>query len=160
MTTYPIHPAERLQARILTVLSDALDALDVFTGCSFVNERFDSEAQMPMVVVRVGECVNNPPNSHVWHVGVTVQMMEDRQEGEQLITGNTRPRHEIRKENLSARIFGIWDGETLADSINMISDGRGVYVLKTHGQNYTPMTDIDMLATEYSLTFVCVSTEQ
>lgn len=160
MTTYPIHPAERLQARILSVLETDLGGLTAFTGCSFVNERDADETQMPMVVARISESANQPPNSHVWHVAVTLQMMEDRKESEQLISGNTRPRHEIRKENLSARLFGVWEGVSMADAVNVISDGRGVYVLKTHGQNYTPMSDIDMVVTEYSLTFVCVSTQQ
>lgn len=55
MTTYPIHPAERLQARILSVLSTDLGGLTAFTGCSFVNEREADEVQMPMVVARVSE---------------------------------------------------------------------------------------------------------
>lgn len=160
ITTYPIHPAERLQARILSVLSDSFATVTAFDGFVYVNDRDADEATMPMVVARVSESVNQPPNSDVWHVVMTLQMMEDRTEGDSLISGDDRARHELRKENLSARLFGVWDGASIAADINAISDGRGVYVLKTYGQNYTPMTDVDLLVTEYTMTFICVSTQQ
>jgi hypothetical protein len=160
MTTYPIHPAERLQARILRVLEADLLDLDAFTGCSFVNERDADETSLPMVVARISESENAPLGSNLWNVTVTLQMMEDRKESEMTLAGDDRGRHEIRKENLSARIFGEWNGLTLAAAINAISDGRGVYVLKVHNNNYAPMSDIDLVVTEYSVTFLCTSTQQ
>jgi hypothetical protein len=158
--TYPIHPGDRLQRRIVSVLSTDLLGLSAFTGFSVVNDRSGTEQDIPMLAVRVGETVNQPPASHVWHVTVTVVMVEDRQEGNLTITGDSRPRHELRTENLSARLFGAWNGSTLDQSLNAISNGQGVYVLKLYGQNVTQSGEEDTLGTEYTFTAICVSTEQ
>ena len=159
-TTYPIHPGDRLQRRIVSVLTDDLLPLTAFTGFTAINDRVGTEPQFPWLAVHIGETVNHPPASQVWHVTVTVEMVEERQEANDAIAGDARPRHELRTENLSARLFGVWNGESLADSINTISNGQGVYVLKVYSQNVTQMGEQDTLATEYSFTAICVSTQQ
>ena len=160
ITTYPIHPGDRLQRRIASILTTDLVPLTSFTGFVVTNDRSDAENQIPLLVVRVGETQNTPPASHVWHVSVTVEMIEDRQEANDAISGDTRPRHELRAENLSARLFGEWDGATLREDINAISNGQGVNVLKVYGQNVTQSGETDYLSTQYSFTAICVSTQQ
>jgi hypothetical protein len=160
MTTYPIHPGDRLQRRIVATLSGELSALTEFEGVTFTDDRIATEIALPVVAVHITETENTPPASHVWHVGVTVRLMEDRPEATLTITGDTRPRHELRAENLSALLFGKWDGETLADKVNAISNGQGCYVLKTYGQNVQAQNEQDTIATEYSFTCITVSTEQ
>lgn len=160
LTTYPIHPGERLQRRIMSILTDDLLPLTAFTGFTVVHDRDSDEIPMPQLVVRISETVNQPPASHVWHVTVIVQMMEDRQEADTTISGDTRPRHELRCENLSARLFGEWAGATLADDVNSISNGQGAYVLKVYGQNVASGGEVDYLSTEYTFTAICVSTQQ
>ncbi len=160
MDTYPIHPGDRLQRRIVSVLSTDLLGLTAFTGFSVVNDRSGTEQDMPMLAARISETVNQPPNSHVWHVTVTVVMVEDRMEANTTISGDARPRHELRTENLSARLFGAWNGSTLDQSINAISNGQGVYVLKMYGANVTQAGEEDALTTEYTFTAICVSTQQ
>lgn len=160
LTTYPIHPGERLQRRIMSVLTTDLLPLPLFTGFSIVHDRDGDEIPMPHIVVRIAETTNQPPASHVWHITVIVQIMEDRHEADTTISGDTRPRHELRCENLSARLFGQWNGQTLADAVNSIGNGQGVYVLKTYGQNVASGGEVDYLSTEYTFTAICVSTQQ
>jgi hypothetical protein len=161
LTTYPIHPGDRLQRRIATVLTnDILSITPLFTGCQVIIDREEDEQAYPCIAVRVGETQNTPPGSHVWHVGITIHLMEDRQEANDAITGDTRPRHELRTENISARLFGIWDSVTLDEEINLISDSHGVYVLKIYNQNVAQTPETDYIGTEWSFTAICVSTQQ
>jgi len=160
MTTYPIHPGDRLQRRIVSVLTDDLLGLDAFDGFSVVDDREPAEVALPWLAVRVTESTNTPPNSFVWHVSVVVQILEDRAEADTTIGADTRPRHELRLENLSARIQGRWNTLTLADAINAIDDGRGVHVVKTYNQQVTTANEEETLSTEFSFTMICASTEQ
>jgi len=159
-TTYPIHPGDRLQSRIVTVLSDSFTDVTAFDGTVYITDRDDDEQTFPMIIVRLGESQNQPVSSHVWHVTVTVQLLEDRAESQGTIAGDTRPRHDLRAENLSARLFGSWDGSKMDDDINAISNGNGVYVLKIYNQGTASMNDIDMISTEYTLTAICTATQQ
>jgi hypothetical protein len=159
-TTYPIHPGDRLQRRIVSVLTDDLLPLTAFTGFSVINDRVGTEPQFPWLAVHIGETTNQPPASHVWHVAVTVEMVEERQEANDAIAGDPRPRHELRTENISARLFGIWDDVTLDEEINLISDGNGIHVLKIFSQNVAQTPETDYIGTEWSFTAICVSTQQ
>lgn len=160
MTTYNIHPGDRLQRRIVKILTEDLLDLDAFSGCTVVDDRVDSEQQMPCLVVRIGESTNQPTGSALWQITVTVQLMEDRVEANKTLAGDDRPRHEIRCENLSARLFAVWDEESLADRVNAISNDQGVHVLKAHSPNVANTGEVDYLGTEYSFTMLAVSTEQ
>lgn len=161
VTTYPIHPGDRLQRRLATILTnDILSITPLFTGCSVVIDRTDAEQDLPVIAIRAGETQNTPPGSQVWHVGITIHLMEDRQEANDAIAGDTRPRHELRAENLSARLFGIWDGTTLDEEVNLISDGNGVHVLKIYNQNVAQTPETDYIGTEYSFTAICVASQQ
>lgn len=161
LTTYPIHPGDRLQRRLATILTnDILSITPLFTGCSVVIDRTDAEQDLPVIGVRVGETQNIPPGSHVYHIGITIHLMEDRQEANDAISGDARPRHELRTENISARLFGIWDGATLDEEINLISDGNGIHVLKIFNQNVAQTPETDYIGTEWSFTAICASTQQ
>lgn len=160
MTTYPIHPGDRLQRRVVSTIATDLIDLPAFTGFTVTNDRVATETQLPWIAVRISESVNMPPANQVWHLTVTVQMVEDRDEANETLGADTRPRHELRTENLSARLFGIWNTQSIADSINAISNGQGVYVLKTYGQNVATANDEATLGTEYTFTAICVTTQQ
>jgi hypothetical protein len=160
MTTYNIHPGDRLQRRIARILTEDLLNLEAFTGCVVVDDRVETEQAMPCLVVRISESTNQPTGSALWQVTVTVHLMEDRAEANKTLAGDDRPRHEIRAENLSARLFAVWDEESLADRVNAISNGQGVHVLKAHSPNVANTGEVDYLGTEYSFTMLAVSTEQ
>lgn len=159
MTTYNIHPGDRLQRRIVKILTDDLLNLECFEGCVVVDDRVSTEQAMPCLVVRIGESTNQPTGSALWQVTVTVHLMEDRAEANKTLAGDDRPRHEIRAENLSARLFGIWNEYSLADEVNGISNGQGVHVLKAHSPNVANTGEVDYLGTEYSFTMLAVSTQ-
>lgn len=160
-TTYPIHPGDRLENRIVSVLTSDLLDLDAFTGFLIQNERSNVEATLPYIGVNIAESNNMPPRSPVWHLRVSITMVEDRADANKDIAGDDRPRHEIRAENMSARLFGKWNDETLADSINAINDNRGVYVLKVYAPLVSNMAaTLDEVTTQYNFTAICVSTQQ
>ncbi len=160
-TTYPIHPGDRLQRRIVSILTDDILSIEAFEGFTIANERSGDEMTLPFISVQAPESQNIPPASHVWHVNVTVVMVEDRQEANTTLGADSRPRHELRTENLSARLMGKWNTETLADSINAISNGQGVYVLKIYDQNFNNASNTeDVVGVEWSFTAICVSTQQ
>lgn len=160
MTTYNIHPGDRLQRRIARILTEDLLDLECFEGCVVVNDRVETEQSMPCLVVRISESTNQPTGSALWQVTFTVHLMEDRAEANKTLAGDDRPRHEIRAENLSARLFAVWDEESLADRVNAISNGQGVHVLKAHSPNVANTGEVDYLGTEYSFTMLAVSTQQ
>lgn len=157
--TYPIHPGDRLQRALATVLDDSLFSIAAFTGFTAHNDREWDEVDKPFLSIQIAESQQPHPRLNVWHVRVTVVMVEDRQDANQLLAGDTRPRHELRAENVSARLFGTWAGEDIAASIN--AEDNGVTVLKVYGFNVANSTQTeDDLLTEYSLTFVCTASEQ
>jgi hypothetical protein len=162
MTTYPINPSERLQRRIISVLESDLLIYDAFTGFVVRNGREFTPEKYPFLSVQVTECQERPERSTVWQVTLTIAMIEDRAEANTPLAGmGTRPRHEIRNENMSARIFGVWNDLSLPDAINAIVDGAGIYVLKMHsGSQANATMSEDEIATEYSFVMLCVSTEQ
>ncbi len=160
MNTYPIHPGNRLQAALVSNLSDDLFGLTVFEGFTIHNDREFDEVPKPWICVHITESVQHHPSSPVWLVRVTVSMVEDRKDANDAVAGDSRPRHELRAENLSAKLFGKWNGETIQDAIN--SESNGVYALKVHSFNVQNNTgeNTDAMITEYSLTVICTSTEQ
>lgn len=160
MTTYNIHPGDRLQRRIVKILTDDLLNLECFERCVVVDDRVDTEQKMPCLAVRISESQNQPTGSALWQVTVTVHLMEDRKEANLTLAGDDRPRHEIRAENLSARLFGVWNEYSLADEVNGISNGQGVHVLKAHSPSVANTGEVDYLGTEYSFTMLVVSTQQ
>jgi hypothetical protein len=125
-----------------------------------VDDRVSTEQSMPCLAVRISESQNQPTGSALWQVTVTVHLMEDRAEANKTLAGDDRPRHEIRCENLSARLFAVWYEESLADSVNAISNGQGVHILKFYNQNVANTGEVDYLGTEYSFTMLAVSTQQ
>lgn len=159
MTTYNIHPGDRLQRRIVKILTEDLLDLEAFDGGAVVDDRVGDEKKMPCIVVRVSESQNQPTGSALWQVTITVHLVEDRMEANKTLAGDDRPRHEIRCENLSARLFAVWDGDSLADRVNAISNGQGVYVLKAHSPNVANTGETDYLGTEYSFTMLATSTQ-
>jgi len=87
--------------------------------------------------------------------------VEDRQEANTVLGADTRPRHELRAENVSARLFGQWNGLTLPAAINAIVDANSVQVLKMSGTNQANGTmSEDEISTEYSFTLSCTSSTQ
>ena len=160
MTTYNIHPGDRLQRRIVKILTEDLLDLEAFEGCRVVDDRVATEQKQPMIVVRVSESENQPTGSALWQVTITVHLIEDRADANKTLAGDDRPRHEIRAEKLSARLFAVWDGDSLADRVNAISNDQGVHVLKAHSPNVANTGEVDYLGTEYSFTMLAVSTEQ
>ena len=161
MTTFPICPSDRLQRRLITVLDDELLPLSAFTGFTLCDDRENDEVKLPFIVVRVTESDEIPQAGTVWHCRLNVNMVEDRQEANLILGGDNRPRHELRAENISALLFGVWNTTTLGQKINAISNGQGVYVLKQHSNNMTPgSSENDTLSTEYAFTIICASTQQ
>jgi hypothetical protein len=55
-----------------------------------------------------------PQAGTVWHCRLNVNMVEDRQEANLTLGADARPRHELRAENISALLFGVWKKCTLA----------------------------------------------
>lgn len=161
MTTYPINPAERVQRRICSILESDLITLPEFTGFVARNGREFQQEKYPFFSVQVTENQEVFPGINVWNVNFTVAMVEDRQEANTTLGTDPRPRHELRAENASARLFGQWNGLTLPDAINAIVDGNGVQVLKMSGTNQANGTmSEDELSTEYSFTLCCTSSQQ
>lgn len=162
MITYPINPGERLQRRMISVLESDLLVYDAFTGFVMRNGREFSQEKYPFFSVQVTESQQRPERSNIWNVNITITMVEDRAEANVPLTGmGTRPRHEIRAENVSARLFGVWNGLSFPAAINAIVDGQGINVVKMHSgsQSNATMSE-DEIATEYSFVMLCVTTEQ
>jgi hypothetical protein len=161
MITYPINPSDRAQRRLCAVLTQDLLPISAFTGFQVLNGREFETQQYPFISVQVTECQEVFPRINVWNVSITVAMVEDRLEGNKPLGVDIRPRHELRAENLTARLFGEWNGLSLADAINAIDDGNGVSVLKMFGAGQMNATvSEDEISTEYSFTLTCTTTEQ
>lgn len=161
MTTYPINPAERTQRRICSILESALLPLAEFTGFVVRNGREFQQEKYPFFSVQITENQEVFQGINVWNVNFTIAMVEDRQEANTVLGVDPRPRHELRAENVSALLFGVWNGLSLPDSINAIVDGNGVTVLKMTGTNQANGTmSEDEISTEYSFTLSCTSSQQ
>ena len=102
MTTFPICPSDRLQRRLLEVLDDELLPLSAFTGFTLCDDRENDEVKLPFIVARVTESDEIPQAGTVWHCRLNVNMVEDRQEANMTLGADSRPRHELRAENISA----------------------------------------------------------
>jgi hypothetical protein len=161
MTTYPINPSERVQRRICSILTAELLPLPAFTGFVVRDERVFQQEKYPFFSVQTTENKEVFPGINVWNVSFTIAMLEDRQEANTTLGVDPRPRHELRAENVSALLFGVWDGLSLPQAINAIVDGDGVTVLKMTGTNQANGTmSEDEISTEYSFTLSCTSTQQ
>lgn len=161
MTTYPINPAERTQRCICSILESDLLPLAEFTGFVVRNGREFQQEKYPFFSVQITENQEVFPGINVWNVNFTVAMVEDRQEANTVLGADTRPRHELRAENVSARLFGQWNGLTLPAAINAIVGANSVQVLKISGTNQANGTmSEDEISTEYSFTLSCTSSTQ
>jgi len=161
MNTYPINPSDRLQRRICTILTNDLISLPLFLGFSARNGREFTQEKYPFFSVQATDNQEVFPGTNAWRVGITVAMVEDREEANQTFGGDTRPRHELRAENLSARLFGVWNGLSLPDAINAINNGEDIYVVKMYAKSQANGTmSEDEISTEYSFSVVCATTEQ
>jgi len=161
MNTYPINPSERLQRRICSVLTADLISLPLFLGFSARNGREFTQEKYPFFSVQVTENQEIFPGSNAWRIGVTVAMGEDREEANQTVGADTRPRHELRGENVTARLFGVWNGLSLPDAINAINNTEDIYIVKMYAKAQANGTmSEDEISTEYSFTVVCATTEQ
>lgn len=161
MNTYPINPSERLQRRICTILTADLISLPLFLGFSARNGREFTQEKYPFFSVQITENQEIFPGSNAWRIGVTVVMVEDREEANQTFGADTRPRHELRGENVTARLFGVWNNVSLPNAINAIDNGENIYVIKMYGQTQANGTmSEDEISTEYSFNVVCTTSQQ
>lgn len=161
MNNYPINPSERLQRRICSILTEDLISLPLFTGFTARNGREFTQEKYPFFSVQATESQEVPERSNVWHVSITIAMVEDREEANKTYESDTRPRHELRAENVSARLFGVWNGSSLSAAINQIENGQGIFIVKMHTNSQANGTmNEDEIATEYSFTMVCTSKQQ
>lgn len=161
MITYSINPSERLQRRISTVLTNDLLSLPLFTGFTTNNGREFTPTKYPFFSVQVSDCQEVFPRTNVWNVTVSIAMAEDREEANLTFGEDPRPRHELRAENVTARIYGAWNGLTLPEAINAIDDNENITVLKMYNsiQSNGTMSE-DEICMEYSFVMSCTTTEQ
>jgi hypothetical protein len=159
--TYSINPSERLQRRISTVLTNDLLSLPLFTGFTTNNGREFTPTKYPFFSVQVSDCQEVFPRTNVWNVTVSIAMAEDREEANLTFGEDPRPRHELRAENVTARIYGGWNGLTLPEGINAIDDNENITVLKMYNsiQSNGTMSE-DEICMEYSFVMSCTTTEQ
>lgn len=161
MTTLPIFPGERLQRRILQILAADFAAIPAMQGIAYRNGREAEETAMPAIVVTAVESQEIPRRGGLYHVNTTIALVEDRKEANLPITGDTRPRHELRMECLSARVLGTWNGLSLRDAVNQISDGRGIHLFKFFNGLVNDATQDDtVITTEVGFTAIVATTQQ
>jgi hypothetical protein len=163
MTTYPIHPRLRLLRRLKTLFTSMMDGQDAFTGVTLRDDFSDLDNMLPVIVLQAGESEEKPLRGNAWHLKVTIMLLEERVEGNTILAnGDSRTRHEWRHENISARLFGMWNGSRLPAALNAIVETQGMHVFKMYANSviHEGNSTEDMLGTAYIFTGVCASTTQ
>jgi hypothetical protein len=160
VTTFPIHPGQRLLRRLKTVFTAMMSGQEAFTGVVLRDETDDDEATHPCITFAITASTEKPVKSETWQMDVTVSLVEDRVEANTvLITGgDSRPRHEWRHENISARLYGRWNLVRLPEELTAVADDWGLHAfLMWGGECSRDNTDDGRLITHYEFTILCAS---
>jgi hypothetical protein len=160
MDVYSIYPGERLQRRIIDILTADLLPLPAFDGMLINSDRNAAEVTLPFITVAISQAEEVPPTSNWWTVQIMIALVEDRPQAGEVFGGGPQTRHEAIAENLTARLFGAWNGMNLMDAIN---SATGVYVQKIYARNLATGSigeDAESLLTEIGFTCLCVANSQ
>jgi hypothetical protein len=160
MDVYPIYPGERLQRRIIEILTADLLPLPPFNGMVINSDRNAAEVTLPFITVAITQAEEVPPTSNWWHIQIIIALVEDRPQAGEAMGSGPQTRHEAIAENLTARLFGVWNGASLMDAINATA---GVSVQKIYARNLATGSigeDAESLLTEIGFTCLCVANSQ